>query len=128
MDEHERIKSDAIGADAYDKQLAEDKRVASQIKKNMKAGELAYQGEIDKALKIWEGLAREGFVQPTAYLAPAKHYRKQRQYDDEIRILERAIWVWENIATYHGKELMLVRYKDRLEKARALRAKVGTRA
>jgi len=48
-------------------------------------------------------------------------YRKQGQYDDEIRVLEKAIWVFENLAYQlradDSKKLM--RFKERLVKVLA---------
>ena len=125
MDEIERLRREAFGDEGYEKWIVGEKKLDRQIAISLKAGELASKGDVDKAIRIYELLAAENFRYPTPYGRLAIIYRKRKQYPEEIRILEKGIWVFENIVpkSMGGRELMVEKYRKRLEKAKAMMAK-----
>lgn len=125
MDEVERLRREAFGDEGYEKWVAEEKKLDKQIALSLQAGKLESKGDIDKAIKLYELLAVENFRYPAPYSRLAIIYRKRKQYGEEIRILEKGIWVYENIvpASMGGRELMVEKYRKRLEKAKMLMAK-----
>jgi tetratricopeptide (TPR) repeat protein len=96
-----------------------EKAFDRQIARNNRARELESQGEIEKAVKIYKGLLAEGFpVGAGERLAII--YRKKKQYQDEIRVIERDIEILEKGTAWNPP---IEQRKLRLEKARALEAK-----
>lgn len=87
------------------------------LNRNMKGIELEKEGEIDKAIKLYEQNIAENCDGSHPYMRLAILYRKRKDYDNEIRVLEKAILVWGG----NGQELDKVR--KRLEKAIKLKEK-----
>ncbi len=85
--------------------------------RNLKGIELEKKGNVDEAIEIYEKLAKEGFDGSHPYNRLAIIYRRQKQYDEEIRVLERAIEV------YNVLSRSLDEFEKRLEKARLLKEK-----
>jgi len=54
--------------------------------------------QIAKAIDAYEKCIELQFERNHPYDRLATIYRKQGQYDNEIRVLEKAIWVFENVA------------------------------
>lgn len=95
-----------------------------QVSRNLSGIECEKQGDIQKAIELYEQNAAECFEGTHPYDRLAVIYRRQKLYKDEIRVLEQAINVFENKA-YIGLEDMskLQRFKERLEKAKILAVK-----
>ena len=55
-------------------------------------------GQIEKAIEAYKKFIELQFDGNRSYDRLAIIYRKQGQYDDEVRVLEKAIWVFENVA------------------------------
>ena len=125
MDELERLRREAFGDEGYEKWITEEKILEKRIALSLKAGELESKGEVDKAIKLYELLAAENFRYPTPYSRLAIIYRKRKQYGEEMRILEKGIWIFEKVVpkSMGGRELMIEKYRKRLEKAKAMMAK-----
>jgi len=68
-----------------------------QVERNLKGIELEKKGEIDKAIKLYEQNISENFIGNHPYDRLALIYRKRNQIDNEIRVLEKAVWVFEKI-------------------------------
>lgn len=89
---------------------------------NQKALELEQNGNIDKAIEIYEEMISHSTDMPGPYQRLAILYRKQKRYQDEICVLERAVYVYENVVFVYRTDRItkLNKFKERLEKARQL--------
>ncbi|MDN3672383.1 hypothetical protein QWY99_04840 [Flavobacterium branchiarum] len=90
-----------------------------QVERNLKAIEFEKEGEIEKAIALYEENSNEGFKGNHSYDRLATIYKNQNDIDNEIRILEKAILIYEVITLEDRLEGMpkLFRFKNRLEKA-----------
>ena len=87
--------------------------------RNLLGIKLEKEGEIDEAIKLYEKNIEEEDEGSHPYTRLAIIYSKKGLLKDEIRVLERAIWVFESIV-YKGRSDRLPkldRFKKRLEKA-----------
>lgn len=96
-----------------------------QVERNIKGIQLEKDGQVDKAIKLYERNVEENFEGNHPYDRLAIIYRKRNQISDEIRVLEKAIWVFENVVyKKRGDRLpKLQKFKKRLERARKLKEK-----
>lgn len=80
---------------------------------------------IDEAIKLYEYNVAHRFAEQHPYNRLAIIYRKQKKYDEEIRVLKTAIDVFTNDVSDERRDKlpMLEKFKARLEKAEALRNK-----
>jgi len=103
----------------------ENKRSTIQLERNLKGKELEKIGDVDGAIKLYENNAAEGCEGNHPYDRLAIIYRRKKQYLDEIRILERAIFVFENYASPGRGDVSpkLEKFRERLEKAKKLEEK-----
>jgi len=67
------------------------------VNRNLKGIKLEKEGKIDKAIKLYEKNIEEEFEGSHPYTRLAIIYSKKGLLDDEIRVLKKAIWVFENI-------------------------------
>ncbi|GED16765.1 hypothetical protein AM501_26890 [Aneurinibacillus migulanus] len=90
--------------------------------KDNEAISLERVGDMQKAIEIYEHLIEVGYDGPHPYQRLAIIYRKQKQFKDEIRVLERAVFVYENIVCHKRVDRIpkLNKFKERLVKVRAL--------
>ncbi len=90
-----------------------------QAERNLKAIELEKAGETEKAIALYEQNINEGFKGNHPYDRLATFYKNQMDLDNEIRVLEKAIVVFEKITLEDRLEGLpkLFRFKNRLEKA-----------
>lgn len=90
-----------------------------QAERNLKAIELEKAGETEKAIALYEQNINEGFKGNHPYDRLATFYKNQIDLDNEIRVLEKAIVVFEKITLEDRLEGLpkLFRFKNRLEKA-----------
>lgn len=72
-------------------------------------------GNIDEAIRLYEQNVASGFDGSHPYKRLSIIYRKQKRYDDEIRVLESAVKIFK------GDKLTY--FQDRLQKAKELKAK-----
>jgi len=89
------------------------------LNRNLKGRELEKEFKIDEAIELYEKNIKEEFDGNYPYERLAIIYSKKRLLEDEIRVLEKAVWVFENIV-YKGRSdrsPKLDRFKKRLEKA-----------
>ena len=86
---------------------------------------IAYEkaGNIDEAIKLYEYNVAHRFAGQHPYNRLAIIYRKQKKYDEEIRVLKTAIDVFTNDVSDERRDklLNLEKFKARIEKAEALR-------
>lgn len=90
-----------------------------------KGRKLEDKGETDKAVKQYEKAIENNFDGNHPYDRLAVYYRKNKDYDNEERVLLKAIYVFENVV-YEGRGdrlPKLEKFKDRLEKVYLLKSK-----
>ena len=104
----------------YQKQ---QKTLDKQVERNLKGVELEKKGRTDKAIELYEQNVSENFDGNHPYDRLAIIYRKRNQMDDEIRVLEKAIWVFRNIISRKRQDRLpkLNKFKERLQKAQKFR-------
>ncbi len=69
-----------------------------QVQRNLRAIDLERLGRVDEAIELYEENVREGFRGNQPYDRLASIYRERGLIDEEIRVLQRAVWVLENLA------------------------------
>lgn len=96
-----------------------------QVERNLKGIELEKAGQVDLAIRLYEENVKENFDGNHPYDRLAVIYRKRNLIGDEIKVLEKAIWVFENIVHKERSDRLpkLERFKKRLEKAKASKLK-----
>ena len=90
-----------------------------QAERNLKGSEFEKTGNLEKAIELYEENVKENFKGNHPYDRLATIYKNQLDLDNEIRILEKAIIVFEEITIEDRIEGLpkLFRFKNRLEKA-----------
>ncbi|CAM3476396.1 hypothetical protein [Flavobacterium chungbukense] len=90
-----------------------------QAERNLKGAEFEKNGNLEKAIELYEENVAESFKGNHPYDRLATIYKNQNDLDNEIRILEKAILVYEEITIVDRLEGLpkLFRFKNRLEKA-----------
>ena len=76
--------------------------------------------DIDSAIQVYEELAEDNTDLAAPYYRLSVLYSKLKRAQDEMRILEHAIWVYENIVYRKRTDRLskIEKFKERLEKAR----------
>jgi len=89
------------------------------VNRNLKGIELEKEGKIDKAMKLYEKNIEEEFDGSHPYTRLAIIYSKKGLLDDEIRVLKKAVWVFDNVVYKErgDRSQTLDKFKKRLEKA-----------
>ena len=96
-----------------------------QVERNLKGDELEKSDQVDLAIQLYEENIKENFEGNHPYDRLAIIYHKKNLIDDEIRVLEKAIWVFENIVYKERGDRLpkLKRFQKRLEKVKRLKMK-----
>jgi len=100
----------------------EDKKFKEQLERNLNGIESEKEDGIEEAIELYEKNIEENFDGNHPYDRLAIIYRKQNKVEDEIKVLEKAIWVFENVV-YKGRMdriPKLEKFKKRLEKAKSI--------
>lgn len=89
------------------------------VNRNLKGIKSEMEGKIDKAIKLYEKNIEEEFDGSHPYTRLAIIYSKKGSLKDEIRVLEKTVWAFENIVCKDRSDRLpkLDRFKKRLEKA-----------
>lgn len=90
-----------------------------QTERNLKGIEFEKAGNFEKAIEEYEKNVEESFKGNHPYDRLATIYKNQNDIENEIRILEKAIIIFEEITIEDRIEGLpkLFRFKNRLEKA-----------
>lgn len=86
---------------------------------NHKARELEIEGRIEEAIQIYENIIENNFEGNFAYDRLAIIYRRKKLINEEIRVLKKGIWVFENIVNNQRMDRTpkLKKFYERLNKA-----------
>ncbi|MCF8020728.1 MAG: tetratricopeptide repeat protein [Vallitaleaceae bacterium] len=96
------------------------------VDNNLKGQELEKAGNIEKAKKLYEENIAKDFDGNHPYDRLAIIYRKEKDYDNEIRVLEHAIKVFTSLSKSSPRgdvNPKLTKFKDRLKKVQELKLK-----
>lgn len=95
----------------------------TEVSKCLNAIELEKKGKTEEAFKQFEDLIEANFDGNHPYERMANVYRQQDRIDDEIRVLEKAIWVFTNVVNKERGDriLKLENFKTRLIKAKEIK-------
>lgn len=98
-----------------------------QSERNLKGSEFEKTGNFEKAIELYEKNVEESFKGNHPYDRLATIYKNQNDIDNEIRVLEKAIIVFEEITIEDRIEGLpkLFRFKNRLEKAQYTKAQLA---
>lgn len=90
------------------------------VDRNLRGKELEESGQIQEAIRLYEMNVAENFEGSHPYYRLSEIYHKQKLYDEEIRVLEHAIYVFDNIVYRNrsDRKTKLSKFKDKLKKAR----------
>lgn len=89
------------------------------VKRNLLGKDLEKEGYIDNAVELYELNVKGRFDGNFPYDRLATIYRKRKQYDEEIRVLEQAVRVFEELSTSSPRQDVspkLEKFRERLEK------------
>ncbi|AKA68605.1 hypothetical protein [Clostridium scatologenes] len=96
-----------------------------QIERNFKAVEFENKGDINSAIDLYELNIKEGFTGIVPYERLMELYEKQQKYDDEIRVIGKAIEIFKNSWKYKtDKQSEIEMFTLRLEKIKILKEKL----
>lgn len=89
----------------------------TQVDRNLKGKELESQGKVEEAKQLYLQNVNEGFEGNHPYDRLAIMFRKEKAYDKEIEVLEKAINVFEKKVNKQraDRQPKLERFKKRLE-------------
>lgn len=96
--------------------------LTQDVSNNLDGIEAEKAGNLEEAIQLYEINVAQGFDGTHPYKRLAIIYRKQKRYDDEIRVLKAAINVFSKVQRTDG-EPKLDYFKERLEKAMELAKK-----
>ena len=89
----------------------------SDVERNRRGIELEKRGEIEKAIELYELSIAERFEGNHPYESLANIYRERKQYNDEMRVLEQAVDVFEELERISPRQDVsskLQRFRDRI--------------
>lgn len=91
-----------------------------QVERNLKGIQFEKEGNVEQAIKLYEANVKENFEGNHPYDRLAVIYGKQGRIDDQIRVLERAVWVFENIVYKERADRLpkLQRFQKQLDRVR----------
>ena len=94
------------------------------VDRNLKGIELEKAGKINQAIKLYEMNIKDNFEGNHPYDRLAIIYRRNKKYDEEIRVLKKAIEVFEYVVTTGRLDgpPKLQRFQERLKKAQKLQS------
>jgi tetratricopeptide (TPR) repeat protein len=93
------------------------------VDRNLTGKELEKEGYVDNAIELYELNVKARFEGNSPYDRLTIIYRKRKQYDEEIRVLEQAISVFEALSKSSPRQDVnpkLDKFRERLKKVRSI--------
>ena len=107
--------------DEIKKQKIDDKAFSKLVNRNIKGIKYEKEGKVDLAIKLYEKNIAENFEGNHPYDRLAIIYRKRKDYQNEVRVLNKAIDVFSNLLFTSPRSDIkpkLEKFKKRLEKSK----------
>ncbi len=99
----------------------EQKRIENIIvERNLKGRELEKQGDTQSAIQLYEQNIADEVDTPHPYNRLAIIYRKQKRFDDEIRVIEKALKAYREIEQNKKWEGQLVKARENQKEQKAV--------
>lgn len=97
----------------------------TQVQRNLMGKRLEKEGRVLEAKALYEANISENFEGSIPYRRLAILYRKRKSIDEEIRVLEKAVSVFQSLIGTGREDIYpkLIKFKERLEKAKLLKSK-----
>ena len=97
----------------------------TKVQRNLMGKRLEKEGRVLEAKALYEANISESFEGSFPYLSLAILYRKRKSIDEEIRVLEKAVFVFQSLIRTGREDVhpKLIEFKERLEKAKLLNSK-----
>lgn len=97
----------------------------TQVQRNLMGKRLEKEGRVLEARVLYEANISESFEGSFPYRRSAILYRKRKSIDEEIRVLEKAVSVFQSLIGTGREDILpkLNDFKERLEKAKLLKSK-----
>jgi hypothetical protein len=97
----------------------------TQVQRNLMGKRLEKEGGVLEAIALYEANILESFEGSFPYRRLAILYRKRKSTHEEIRVLEKAVSVYQSLIGTGRKDIQpkLIEFKVRLEKAKLLKSK-----
>lgn len=76
-----------------------DIKFSRQVERNLLGIQLEKEGKIEEAVQLYEQNIAESFIGDHPYNRLRVIYKKQKKIDDIIRVLEKAIYVFDDIVS-----------------------------
>lgn len=92
------------------------------VQNNLDGIQKEKEGDEEAAIKMYEANIASNFDGSHPYKRLAIIYRKRKMYDDEVRVLEKAVDIFSKLSRQDTPD-KLEYFKDRLKKAKELQAK-----
>ena len=88
------------------------------VNRNLTGNQLEKEGKINEAITLYEKNIEEEFDGSYPFRRLAIIYRKKGLIEEEVRVLKRAIWIFENVVYIERSDRLpkLEEFKKRLEK------------
>ena len=120
----EKKVNEIMEADRIVPKLRGEKKFERHAERNLLGHDLEKAGRVDEAIKLYEQNINENFEGNHPYDRLAIIYRKRGQHEEEIRVLEKAVWVFKNVVLEErgDRDPKLEKFYQRLEKAKILKA------
>lgn len=84
--------------------LTEEQRFSIQVQRNMNGITLEKTGQVEDAILLYEANITESFDGNHPYDGLTIIYRKQKRYDDVVRVLMRAVEVFSWLAQTRSRQ------------------------
>jgi len=96
-------------------------KLDTQVERNLQGKELERSGRTEEAIRLYEANISDNFDGSFPYVRLATIYRKRKDFQSEIRVLSKAIWVFENLvdSARSDKSEKLEKFKSLLQKAQS---------
>ena len=97
----------------------------TQVDRNLMGKRLEKEGKVLKAKALYEANISEDFQGSFPYRRLAILYRKRKSIEEEIRVLEKAVSVFQSLNGTGREDIhpKLIEFQERLEKAKLLKSK-----
>lgn len=90
------------------------------VERNLKGKDLEKQGDIEDAIRLYEQNVADKADVPFPYNRLAIIYRKQKRFDDEIRVLEKALKAYREIEQNKKWEGQLIKAREKQKEQKAV--------
>lgn len=100
-------------------------RFDTQVQRNLMGKRLEKEGRVLEAKALYEANISESFEGSFPYRRLAILYRKRKSIEEEIRVLEKAVSVFQSLIETGREDIhpKIIEFKERLEKAKLLKSK-----